>query len=265
MPIYSIIHQALVPVRATPSDASEMVTQLLFGELVEVLERDKQWQQIRNQADLYEGWVDEKMLYSVGEDWHSKVARWEYIHTPYTTALCQIGDIGFPFKLVFGSRIPIMEDQMKWDDILLELGPIRWRIPRSSLCPLNIPSASSLVNLSQVFLGAPYLWGGRSPWGVDCSGLTQMVYGLHGIHIPRDASYQEKEGKSVTFAEGQLGDLAFFENDQGKVHHVGIILGRNEIRHASGNAHDDYLDDTGIYNRITERMTHRLCSIKRIL
>ncbi len=265
MPTPFIVHQALVPVRSQPSDASEMVTQLLFGELVEVLGEDAQWRRIRNQADQYEGWVDEKMIYAVAEDWLSQVVHWEYIHSPYAPALCRIGDVGFPFKLVFGSRLPITQDQIHRDSILLELGPRRWRIPRLSLRSYNKPSISSVVNMSQEFLGAPYLWGGRSPWGIDCSGLTQMVYSLHGIQISRDAAQQVKGGKEVAFSDRQAGDLAFFENDKGKVHHVGIVLEGNEIRHASGNVHDDQLDHTGIYDRIAERKTHRLCSIKRFL
>lgn len=265
MPTFHLIHQALVPVRSESSDASEMVTQLLFGELVEVLEEKAQWRRIRHQGDGYEGWIDEKMIHPVSEEWLSTVDHWEYIHSPYSPVLCRIGDVGFPLKLVLGSRVPITENQLQEDSIQLELGTIRLRIPRMSLRAYNKPEARSVLLMSQEYLGTPYLWGGRSPWGIDCSGLTQMVLGLHGVAIPRDAAQQVMEGTEVGFEDRKPGDLAFFENDKGKVHHVGIVLEGGEIRHASGNVHDDQLDNTGIINRITQRKTHRLCSVKRFL
>lgn len=265
MPTLHFIHQAMVPVRSDASDAAEMVNQLLFGELVEVLESKEQWRFIRHQTDNYKGWIDEKMIHELDSDWLSEVVHWEYIHSPYSPVLCRVGQTGYPFKLVFGSRVPIAKDQFQKDSIQLELGSIKFRIPRLSLRAYNKPESRSVLKVSQEYLGAPYLWGGRSPWGIDCSGLTQMVYGLHGVAISRDASQQVSEGEEVNFAERRPGDLAFFENDKGRVHHVGIILEGEEIRHAHGNVHDDFIDNTGIYNRLTERKTHRLCRVKRFL
>ena len=265
MPGFHFIYQTQVPVRADSSDSSEMVTELLFGDLVEVMQEKAQWRRIRNRYDGYEGWIDEKAIHPVSDQWVNDIQHWEYVHSPYSPVLCKVGEKAFPLKLTFGARIPIHAYQGGQQSIALELGKVRVRIPRMSLRPYNKAEARSVLKISEEYLGAPYLWGGRSIWGLDCSGLTQMVYALHGVELPRDASQQVKHGQEVAFADRQPGDLAFFENDKGRVHHVGIVLEENEIRHAHGNVHDDKLDDTGIYNRITERKTHRLLSVKRFL
>jgi cell wall-associated NlpC family hydrolase len=117
-----------------------------------------------------------------------------------------------------------------------------------------------------VYLNAPYLWGGKTPFGIDCSGFTQMVYKLNGYHLKRDASQQATEGEPLSFIEeSEPGDLAFFDNEEGKIIHVGIIMDNNYIIHSSGKVRIDRLDHLGIYNAETNRHTHKLRVIKKMI
>ena len=122
----------------------------------------------------------------------------------------------------------------------------------------------SILETASVYLNTPYLWGGRSPLGIDCSGFTQMVYRLQGFQIPRDAYEQAEIGKTIkSIEESRIGDLAFFKKEN-KIQHVGIILKNNHIIHSSGKVRIDILDDTGIINSESREYTHRLSTIKRI-
>jgi cell wall-associated NlpC family hydrolase len=123
-----------------------------------------------------------------------------------------------------------------------------------------------LLNTAFMFLNAPYLWGGKTPFGVDCSGFTQMVYKLNGHKLMRDASQQSKQGEALSFIEeSEPGDLAFFDNEEGNIIHVGIIMEDNYIIHASGKVRIDRLDHLGIYNAEANKHTHRLRVIKKII
>lgn len=255
--------QSIVPVRSTPSDTAEMVTQLLFGDLVEVLEVQQQWRKVRNHLDGYEGWIDEKMIGAISGDWLAGISHWEMVASPYVPVLGARGNVGFPLKLVQGSRIPIHPAGLSGSAIGIQAGEYQFRIPRMSVQPLAEATPEEFLRTSDVYIGAPYLWGGKSPWGIDCSGFTQIVLASSGIYIPRDASQQVLEGKEISFGEHQAGDLAFFENDRGTVHHVGLLVSEGEIRHAHGQVHDDLFTEAGIVHKINQERTHRLCSIRR--
>lgn len=259
-------HQILVPVRAEAADSAEMVTQLLFGDLIDVLEEDRQWRRIRNREDGYEGWIDEKMISPVSKEWMDNIVDWQLVAMAYVPVLCMQNGLGFPLHLVRGSRIPVLKKQenphawsVDFPDAKLTI-----RIPRESTMPLFEKNSAEVVRTSEHYLGAPYLWGGRSPWGIDCSGLTQLVFRTHGVQLPRDASQQILEGETISYDQRRPGDLAFFENAKGRVHHVGIVLPGQKIRHASGNVHDDILDAKGILN-LNQIRTHHLCAIKRYI
>ena len=126
-------------------------------------------------------------------------------------------------------------------------------------------SKNKLTETAYFFLNAPYLWGGKSILGIDCSGFTQLVFSLSGIQIPRDAYQQEKIGESVDFVDIKPFDLVFFINDKNRVHHVGIALENSQIIHASGQVRIDSLTNEGIIHSLSNELTHRLHSIKRIL
>ena len=129
----------------------------------------------------------------------------------------------------------------------------------------NLIQKSNLIKTASLYLNSPYLWGGKTPSGIDCSGLTQMVYRINGHFIPRDASQQVELGETLSFIdESQAGDLAFFDDDEGKIIHVGILLENNYILHSHGKVKIDRIDQTGIYNSETQKHSHKLRIIKKI-
>ena len=130
--------------------------------------------------------------------------------------------------------------------------------------PANVRKV--MIDQALKYFNAPYLWGGRSPLGIDCSGLTQIIYKMAGYAIPRDAGQQVHCGKALSFIEEtKPGDLAFFDNDEGRIIHVGIIWEKNKIIHASGKVRIDNVDQFGIYNLETKRYTHQMRVMKRII
>lgn len=257
---YAFIFQAMAPLRAQASDAAEMVSQLLFGDVVDIVARDRQWLQVCNLADHYTGWMDEKACLPISEDWLASVSEWVYVQDDLLTLTTARAGATLPLRLGLGARIPLhlTRDSLEIGDWSVDLQAYEQR----SKSPL---SAGLVVQLSERYLGSPYLWGGKSLWGIDCSGLTQMVFAMAGKQLPRDAKDQALLGTEVAFAERTSGDLAFFMNATGKVHHVGIILPDGNIRHASGHVHDSELLQDGIVGKYTGQQTHRLCSIKRIV
>lgn len=226
-------HVSLSPLRRDPADTSEMISQILYGETVEILHQEENFSHVRMLFDGYEGWCDTKHLLPHPHNTPS---------TRYT--LCQ----------------PYLHTHLSETQRILSLGAeVPFPTPRFQNNPRE-----SIPHLATQFLGAPYLWGGRSIFGVDCSGLCQIIFKAHGIHLLRDAHQQATQGQPLDFlGEALPGDLAFFENNNGHIHHVGIILSPEEIIHASGHVRRDPLDYSGIYNQETGRHTHRLLQIRR--
>lgn len=247
---YGICNLSIVPMRLEPSDPSEMVNQVLYGEHFKILEQRKKWSRIRLAHDNYEGWVDNKQYievdkaqYEAFDNQNLRLAgdlieyvdceKHHLIPIPFGASL-----VGLEyFKHTYDGR-KITEQQPK----------------------------DKLVDTSLLFLNAPYLWGGRTIFGIDCSGFTQMVYRLNGHDILRDASQQATQGEPLSFIEeSEPGDLAFFDNEEGRITHVGIMMKDNYIIHAHGQVRIDRIDHTGIYNADKRTHTHKLRVIKRIL
>ncbi len=256
---FAMVEVSHVPVRAQASDRSEMVTQLLFGECVEILRsQGKNWRKVRCLHDDYEGWVDPKMLLFLDEKQVERLRNCES-HSIELSSSIYNDSIAIP--IVMGSSLH------SFDGINVKLPMGRFTFNGQSLqINTEYNRANMLLSLAKKYLHAPYLWGGRSPYGIDCSGFTQIVYKMIGIALPRDAKDQINLGQTVDFVEqSQTGDLAFFQNKEGVIHHVGIVIPDRKIIHASGKVRIDHLDHQGIYRKKRQAYTHRLRVIKRIL
>lgn len=253
--MFGICNLAIVPLRFEPSDKSEQVSQLLFGEHFKIIEQNPKWIYVELAYDGYKGWIDSKQFQSITEEQFNFLNNIpnvlsadliEYISTPIN----QLIPISLGSSLSFLDNDDINESKFSFDGI--------------KVC--GIKGKSELIKTAFMYLNAPYIWGGKSPFGIDCSGFTQMVYKLNGYQLFRDASQQASQGEPLSFIEeSEPGDLAFFDNEEGKIIHVGIMMDDNYIIHASGKVRIDRLDHLGIYNVDTGRHTHKLRVIKKII
>ena len=251
---YGISNLSIVPMRAEAADQAEMVNQILFGEHFKVLESRKKFSKIRLAHDSYEGWICNKQWIEIQEDIYKTLDK--EVAT-ITTDILDIITKDHHQPIVIGSILPsyksghaLINNEMYQFDGLTTPGFVK---------------KEKLVENALMYLNAPYLWGGRSPLGIDCSGFTQMVYRLQGVDLPRDAYQQAKVGTTLSFVEeSEPGDLAFFDNNEGKIIHVGIILEDNHIVHASGKVRIDRIDQQGIFNTELGIHTHKLRLIKSI-
>lgn len=243
---------SISPVRSDSSDASEMVTQLLFGEVVTVLERTDKWWKIQSYADNYAGWVDPKQL---GNLTKKEVNRWLdglFYERAQTRQMKSENGI---LSIVKGSFVPFhVESSFMVGDEEYEF------IEEESQFSANTP-----FEIAKEFLNAPYLWGGKSPFGIDCSALVQSTFRFLDVNLPRDAAQQVDYGMEIAFGEQESGDVAFFHNSNGKIIHVGILNEKNEIIHASGTVRIDNFDSTGIKHATNGYNTHSLNCIKRMI
>lgn len=256
---YGICTLAIIPCRAEGNDRAEMVTQLLFGEIYEVIEQEgnpttNAWVKIKTTLDSYECWICKKQFteISAGEFENNKLNQF-----PLCGDLTgQIGNYKGELSIItIGAALPFLKkDILKIQDKQCTFKGA-----------INSKKKSDLVKYSLLYLNAPYLWGGRTPFGIDCSGFSQIVYSLCGSQIPRDAYQQAERGVNVEFVElTEPGDLAFFDNEEGKITHVGIVTAPGKIIHASGKVRLDSLDQQGIFNKELGKYTHKLRVIKRV-
>ena len=234
------------PLRREPKDSAEMISQLLFGEIVKIHSIIGPWVEVTTLLDDYKGFVDSKHLLPLSEqDTHN----WQ---GTYTNQYNINKEISTP-----------------WGKQIISCGSFIGSSPSFKIGDYSIDCEAVAQELnSDIVLGnlinTPYLWGGKSSFGIDCSGLSQLFFRLSGINLPRDAYQQAEIGKAIAFGNHQKNDLAFFENKDGKIIHVGIIQENNKIIHASGRVRIDGLDETGIFNNEMNQYTHFLSSIKKI-
>jgi gamma-D-glutamyl-L-lysine dipeptidyl-peptidase len=264
---FGISGLSLIPVRKEPSERSEMVTQILFGEHFEVIDYLPGWSHIRLAYDDYEGWIDFKMITPLSE------SRWQKIEKSPNAVTTDIftlipGEGEQHLMLVAGSTLPFWRPNLRQ----FSINDSEFKMPASILPSpghtyRNVKDSRNLIIAQALkYFNAPYLWGGRSPFGIDCSGLTQVIYKMAGIKIPRDAGQQVHAGTPFSFVEeGEPGDLAFFDDDEGRIVHVGILWNRKKIIHASGKVRIDNVDQYGIFNVETKRYTHKLRVMKKII
>lgn len=253
--MFGICNLAIVPLRAEASDRSEMTSQVLFGEHFRILEQTEKWSRIEIAFDGYNGWIDNKQFKAITEAQYNSLNTCpivlnadliEYITTPNNL----LQPIPLGASLSFLDFPEINSENYVFEGL------------RSS----GITSKENLVKTAFMYLNTPYLWGGKTPFGIDCSGMMQMVYKLNGYKLLRDASQQATQGEALSFIEeSEPGDLAFFDNEEGRIIHVGMIMENNYIIHAHGKVRIDRLDHLGIYNVDTKRHTHKLRVIKKII
>ncbi|MBP5710996.1 MAG: C40 family peptidase [Bacteroidales bacterium] len=263
--MYGVCDIAALPMRAEASERAEMVSQLIFGDAYKVIETKDKWLKINTFDCGYEGWIDKKMHNPLHEkDVEDYISAEKYVVTEYMFFIQDfISRISFP--VFAGAAFPYPKDGT------LILGNSIFSISlldkeEQPVPPQLTAAQHSLLRFAAMFLNAPYLWGGRTPIGIDCSGLTQLAYKSIGISLPRDASQQAGIGELVDFVdEARAGDLAFFQNSDGDIIHVGIVCDNKKILHASGKVRIDTLDQTGIFNKAAGKYTHILRIIKRIL
>lgn len=236
---YGICDLSVIPIRKEGSHTSEMVSQLLYNEMYEVLDEKPGWKLIRTMSDQYEGWIQGIQHHEIDEQ----------------------------EVLALKAKESYIVDQptITYKGKSLSIGTIVHEPVAGSMTIPGRFVPAMMIEFAQKFMDAPYLWGGRSIFGIDCSGFVQLCARAAGKLLPRDASEQIKVGELVYFLpEIQPGDLAFFGNEDGHIVHVGMMLDNERIIHCSGQVRIDYLDQTGIFNKERNEHTHRLQVIKRI-
>jgi hypothetical protein len=249
---------SIAPLRAHPSDKSEMVSQMLFGETAEVTDKRDGWRQVVCAWDGFTGWVDSKQLKRLTPGEFDACKAQHAISLSLVEGL-MAADHFIPLTL--GAVLP------QYDGLRCHLGDQSFQFSGPVVTPGQVPPKGEwIAKIARRYLHAPFLWGGRTPFGIDGPGLTQMVYKIAGIRLLRDAAHQVTQGHAVDFMEQcQIGDLAFFDNGKGQITHVGIILADCHVIHASGKVQVDKLDHFGIFNREDNRYTHQLRIVKRLL
>lgn len=251
---YGICNLAIVPMRAEPTSRAEMVSQVLFGEAFEIMEWQGEWARVITTVDGYEGWISGLQFAPLSQIAYKSLQKKKtpLTYRPITQAWNKANNsviylpVGSSLSFLEGTTCHIRND---YYEIIGEIG-----------------EKGALLDTARSFLNVPYLWGGRTHFGIDCSGFSQAVYRLQGTPLKRDAYLQAEQGTVVDFLqEAKLGDLAFFDNDEGRINHVGIMLNNEQIIHASGKVKIDKIDMQGIYSGELKKYTHKLRIIKRMI
>ena len=247
---YGVCHLGVIPLRKENDHKSELTSQLLYGESFKIIDQRKDWFKIRLDWDKYEGWITQNQAVVIDEKEYKSLQDQVFIASTHLIDFVQLANTQiFPIPLGSDLRALSLLNHS------IEYTPTKLTSQREAI-----------VQTAYQFLHAPYLWGGKTPLGIDCSGLTQMVYKIHGIPLKRDAYQQAQQGTSLSFVEeSQPGDLAFFDNNEGNITHVGILLQNHFILHAHGKVRIDRIDQTGIFNAEQQKHSHKLRLIKSIL
>lgn len=256
---YGICRVAVAPLRADASDKAEIVSQLLFGEHVEIIQKEERWWLVQNGYDGYEGWMDFRQLAAISQSEFADMHDCKFF-APLNFNNVITAEDGSLYHLSPGSNLPFYKDGYCF------AGTEKFKLGFEPHNNQLSDFSKDIISTSKFFQNIPYLWGGRHLFGLDCSGFVQVVFKLLGIKLRRDASQQAEQGELVGFlAECKPGDVAFFDNDEGRITHVGIMLNNSEIIHSSAKVRIDPIDDQGIFNKELGKYTHKLRIIKRFV
>jgi len=236
---YGVCDFSIVPVRKNPTSTSELVTQLIFGELYTITNKSEKWSYIKIQDDLYNGWINNSQINIISKNDFDKLK--------LIKPRLSLEVIGHIFNNTGKTLIPI-------GSLINSCEYLNYTFQGKSSDQVN----NDLIKIAIKYINSPYLWGGKSPLGIDCSGFTQMVYKINGINIKRDASQQAIQGKLIRKKELKPGDLAFFGESEKSITHVGIMLNKSKIIHAFGKVQINEVNADGIYNSIDKKITHKL-------
>lgn len=259
---FGITELSIVPVRSDKKEQSEQVTQLLFGDTFTIIERRKAWYHIISTLDNYEGWIDIKLATEISEELYNIINNQQKTITNDLISVIYKNKETAPIFIPAGSSLTDYNKETKSFSIGANSYSVDTYI--ENLNPKLI--RKNIIKIAKYYLNAPYLWGGKTGFGIDCSGFSQIVYNINGLNIPRDASQQVKLGKTINILNDvQAGDLAFFDNNEGNIIHVGFFIDQKTIIHASGKVRIDNIDHQGIYNNDTKEYTHNLRVIKSII
>ncbi len=262
--MFGINLNSVLPLRNEAREQSEMTTQILFGEHFAILQEEEKFFLVRNFRDGYEGWASKRMVTPVSREFAERLAKQESAITNRPTTQCFIESCNENITLTGGSVLPFYDSEKG----IVELCGKQFYIAPEHV---NLPSeknfsGNELLSVAFMYLNTPYLWGGKNALGIDCSGFVQVVFSICGKRLPRNASQQVNEGLPVNFlSEAHCGDLAFFENDEGNIIHVGILANNSQIIHASGRVKIENIDTQGIISEDGSGYSHQLRMIKRII
>ncbi|NLO70542.1 MAG: C40 family peptidase [Porphyromonadaceae bacterium] len=257
--MFTIVNNPLIPLRAEENERSEMVSQLLFGQQIEILETTEKWYFVKNLSDNYEGWITKSSINS--KFFTTQPADTSDFSAAKTPLLVCFKTSSVEKIIIPGGSMlpPVSREQF-------ELAGEIYQIAQLEPVYTKNDNGQLVVELTQQYTTAPYLWGGKSVLGIDCSGLVQVVFSMLGIFLPRDASQQVEVGTTVDFlSEARPGDLAFFANSEGQIIHVGILINSHQIIHASGSVKKEIIDSQGIISSQTGEYSHTLRVIKRVI
>jgi len=264
--------QSWVPLRSSSSSASEMVSSLLFGERCEELQSEGDWLKVRCLHDWYIGWIPKNYLYPLTADLVNH--RWSVVQDADSAWLADnnqfpglISQGNTAIALSPGSWVPSVEEIFVGNQMFRyarRSTQDSWLQPSRASLSTHLSTEQRFVESARLFLHTPYLWGGRSIWGIDCSGLVQVAAAMSGIKLPRDAYQQAEVGAKKMWNQAAAGDLAFFANTEGRVTHVGIVLENAYIIHAHGRVRLDKLTPSGIESVENGQITHSLFDIRSL-
>ncbi len=245
-----------IPLRKEACEKSEMVSQILFGETFRIIDSNTYFFKIIMDYDNYEGWISKNQAKIIDEKYYLHLNQSEKIFTnEIVNYLTEQNNSLIPISI--GASLPLLKE----NNFTINNKQFFFEGDNKT----GVFNKNEIVKTAYLYLNAPYLWGGKTPFGIDCSGFTQMVYKINGHFLSRDANQQAKQGEVLSFIEeSEPGDLAFFDDHEGNITHVGLVLNNNHIIHCFGKVRIDRLDQSGIYNVDTKRHTHKLRLIKQI-